>query len=80
MNEVKITMTKEITIHGLLNGSPVSATLEVDEGCKLFLNTSGGDVSLSEIPNDLEWNFETVETTGETFINPHIGGRPNDRK
>lgn len=71
---------KTITLHGLNDGVPVSVNLEVDKGCKLFLNTAEGDVSISEIPEELEWNLDTVDINNATYIIPHVGGRPNDRK
>jgi len=71
---------KTITLHGLNDGVPVSVNLEVDKGCKLFLNTAEGDVSISEIPEELEWNLDTVDINNATYISAHVGGRPNDRK
>jgi|6_EtaG_2_1085325.scaffolds.fasta_scaffold46677_1 hypothetical protein len=71
---------RTITLHGLNDGSPVSVELQVDKGCQLFLNTAEGDVSISEIPTELEWNLKTVDVNNTTYISPHVGGRPNDRK
>lgn len=71
---------RTITLHGLNDGRPVSVELQVDKGCKLFLNTAEGDVSISEIPTELEWNLETVDVNNANYISPHVGGRPNDRK
>lgn len=56
---------RTITLHGLNDGSPVSVELQVDKGCKLFLNTAEGDVSISEIPNNEQFILEMVNTNGE---------------
>ena len=35
---------------------------------------------IENIPSESERNLTTKDDTPDTYIQPHVGGRPNDRK
>lgn len=51
-------------------GEPVSLdNVNLEEG-----------LTIEDIPSELPWNLTTKDDTPATYVQPHVGGRPNDRK
>ena len=57
------------TITGKLNGVTVSTQVDVVDG-----------VRISDIGEDTEWELTTIDDSPTTYVTPHVGGRPDDRK
>lgn len=67
-------MSNTKTVHGLdAQGNTVSIELAAD--CIVFIEGSGGNVEISNIPDAEEWQFKTTNASGAVEIAYFLGER-----
>lgn len=67
-------------IYGIFNEKQIS--IEVDDNSEITID-GGGNLKIKNIEDNLEWNIETFNKSGESQLNPFLGERSmrdEDRK